>query len=62
MHELTLAGQYSDRLALLVGGALVAVGPPDEILTESAISDHYGAHVKVVDLNGSGHAVVPVRK
>jgi len=62
MHELTLAGQYSDRLALLVQGALVAVGPPDEILTESAISDHYRANVRIVDMNGSGHAVVPVRK
>jgi iron complex transport system ATP-binding protein len=62
MHELTLAGQYSDRLALLVEGALVAVGPPDEILTESAISDHYRANVRIVDMNGSGHAVVPVRK
>jgi iron complex transport system ATP-binding protein len=62
MHELTLAGQYSDRLALLVEGALVAVGPPDEILTESAISDHYRARVRIVDMNGSGHAVVPVRK
>ena len=62
MHELTLAGQYSDRLALLVQGALVAVGPPDEILTESAISDHYRANVRIVNMNGSGHAVVPVRK
>jgi iron complex transport system ATP-binding protein len=62
MHELTLAGQYSDRLALLVEGALVAVGPPDEILTEAAISDHYRANVRIVDLNGSGHAVVPVRR
>src|SRR5205823_739989 len=26
MHELTLAGQYADRLALLVAGRLVAVG------------------------------------
>jgi iron complex transport system ATP-binding protein len=62
MHELTLAGQYSDRIALLVGGQLVAVGAPAEILTESVIGDHFGARVKVVDLNGSGHAVVPVRR
>ncbi|HEX2646791.1 MAG TPA: ABC transporter ATP-binding protein [Candidatus Dormibacteraeota bacterium] len=61
MHELTLAGQYSDRIALLVAGRLVAIGPPSEILTEPVIADHFGARVKVVDLNGSGHAVVPVR-
>ena len=62
MHDLTLAGQYSDRLALLVGGRLVAIGPPAEILTEHAISEHYGAHVAVVGLNGHGTAVVPVRR
>ena len=61
MHELTLAGQYADRLALLVGGELVAVGAPAEVLTESAIASHYHAHVHVLSLNGSGRAVVPVR-
>lgn len=62
MHDLTLAGQYSDRLALLVAGRLVAVGPPSEILTEPAIAEHYQARVQVVPLNGSGAAVVPVRR
>ena len=61
MHDLTLAGQYADRLALLVGGKLVALGPPAEVLTEPAIASHYHAHVQVISLNGSGRAVVPVR-
>jgi len=56
-----LAGQYADRLALLVGGKLVALGPPAEVLTEPAIASHYHAHVQVISLNGSGRAVVPVR-
>ena len=62
MHELTLAGQYSDRLALLDGGRLVALGAPAEILTETMISEHYHAEVRVVAMNGSGSAVVPVRR
>jgi len=62
MHDLTLAGQYSDRLALLVAGRLVAIGPPADILTEPAIAEHYQARVMVVGLNGHGKAVVPVRK
>jgi iron complex transport system ATP-binding protein len=61
MHELTLAGQYADRLALLVGGRLVALGAPAEVLTERAIASHYHAHVQVLSLNGAGRAVVPVR-
>jgi iron complex transport system ATP-binding protein len=62
MHELTLAGQYADRLALLVGGRLVAVGAPAKILTEPTIAEHYQAHVRVIPMNGSGNAVVPVRR
>jgi iron complex transport system ATP-binding protein len=61
MHELTLAGQYADRIALLVGGRLVAVGAPAEVLTEPNIASHYRAQVTVLSLNGSGRAVVPVR-
>ncbi|HEX9364201.1 MAG TPA: ABC transporter ATP-binding protein [Candidatus Dormibacteraeota bacterium] len=62
MHDLTLAGQYADRLALMVQGHVVAVGTPAEILTEPAIAKHYQAEVRVVELNGSGRAVVPVRR
>ena len=61
MHDLTLAGQYADRLALLVGGKLVALGASAEVLTEPAIASHYHANVQVLSLNGSGRAVVPVR-
>jgi iron complex transport system ATP-binding protein len=61
MHDLTLAGQYADRLALLVGGSLVAVGAPAAVLTEPAIADHYRAQVRILQLNGAGRAVIPVR-
>ncbi len=61
MHDLTLAGQYAHRLALLVAGKLVAVGSPAEVLTEPAIADHYGAQVRVLQMNGAGRAVIPVR-
>jgi iron complex transport system ATP-binding protein len=61
MHDLTLAGQYADRMALLVGGNLVAMGTPAEVLTEPAIADHYQAQVRVMQMNGSGRAVIPIR-
>jgi iron complex transport system ATP-binding protein len=62
MHDLTLAGQYADRLLLLDGGRLVAAGNADEVLTRALITEHYGAEVEIVDSPGSGFVVVPVRR
>jgi iron complex transport system ATP-binding protein len=62
MHDLTLAGQYADRLLLLDSGRLVAAGNADEVLTRALITEHYGAEVEVVDAPGSGFVVVPVRR
>ncbi|TFV52566.1 ABC transporter ATP-binding protein [Blastococcus sp. TF02A-35] len=60
LHDLTLAGQYADRLALLSGGRVVAEGTPAEVLTAEALSAHYGARAQVVAGPG-GPAVLPVR-
>jgi cobalamin transport system ATP-binding protein len=60
MHDLTLAGQYADRLALLDGGRLVAEGPPGKVLSEELIAGHYRARVRVATLDGST-VVLPVR-
>jgi len=48
MHDLSLAGQYADRLLLLDGGRLVAEGKADVVLSEQAIATHYGAQVRVI--------------
>jgi iron complex transport system ATP-binding protein len=61
MHDLTLAGQYADRLLLLSGGRIVARGAAEDVLTRALISEHYGAEVQIVGDRGSGIAVVPVR-
>jgi iron complex transport system ATP-binding protein len=60
MHDLTLAGQYADRLLLLDGGRLVAAGTARDVLTRPLISQHYGAEVALVDTE-TGFVVVPVR-
>jgi cobalamin transport system ATP-binding protein len=62
MHDLTLAGQYADRLLLLDGGRLVASGVAEDVLTRALITEHYGAEVEVVDAPGSRFIVVPVRR
>jgi iron complex transport system ATP-binding protein len=62
MHDLTLAGQFADRLLLLAEGRRVAEGTPAEVLTEPAIRTHYSASVKVVPDGDGGILVVPTRR
>jgi iron complex transport system ATP-binding protein len=60
MHDLTVAGQYPDRLVLIDGGREAVSGSPAEVLTEELIARHYGASVRVVS-DGDTIAVVPLR-
>jgi len=60
MHDLTLAGQYADALALLDGGRLVVHGSPAAVLTEERIVRHYRARVRVTNV-GARPVVVPAR-
>ena len=62
MHDLTLAGQYTDRLLLLDRGRIVAGGSAGDVLTGPLIAEHYGADVEVVGEPESGFVVVPVRR
>ncbi len=61
MHDLSLAGQFAERLVLLSGGRTVAAGPPASVLTADAIRRHYGAEVRVVTQEDGGVVVIPVR-
>ncbi len=60
MHDLTLAGQYADRMVMLHGGRVVADGTPAEVLTAERIADVYQARVEVFH-RGRHIAVLPVR-
>ena len=61
MHDLTLAGQFGDRLVLLHGGEVVAEGAPGDVLSESTLAEHYGANVRVVS-DEDGIFVLPRRR
>jgi len=60
MHDLTLAGQYADRLVLLRDGCVVETGGVEEVMTEDNIERHFGARVTVLD-GPFGPVVVPHR-
>lgn len=48
LHDLNLAGLYADRVVLLDGGEIRAVGVPSEVLTEENVREVYRAPVRVV--------------
>jgi iron complex transport system ATP-binding protein len=61
MHDLTLAGQFADRLLLLDGGRAVANGSAANVLTSPILAVHYGAEVHVLT-TPEGHLVVVPRR
>ena len=62
IHDLTLAGQYADRLVLLDRGRVVAQGTPEEVLTEEGVAGFSGARVSIVRGPGGEVVVVPRRR
>ena len=60
MHDLTLAGQFADRLILLSEGRCVAEGVATDVLTVDNIQKYYDAKVEVLE-SSSGLVVVPAR-
>jgi len=61
MHDLTLAGQYADRLLLLDRGRVVADGTAGDVLSAPNVSTYYGADVRIVH-DDDGVFVLPVRR
>ena len=60
MHDLTLAGRFAQRFALLTAGRLVAEGTRAEVLAPHVIAEHYGAAVRVIEDPDLGWAVIPI--
>ena len=61
MHDLTVAGQFTERLVLVSGGSIVADGTAGEVLTPELIERYYGAAVRVQE-EGGRVVVIPLRK
>ncbi|MCL1598014.1 MAG: ABC transporter ATP-binding protein [Actinomycetia bacterium] len=52
IHDLTAAGQFSDRVALIVEGSLVHFGTPVEVLTQTLLQDVFESSIRVIDIDG----------
>ncbi len=58
-HNLNLASRFSDRVVLLSGGRVTAVGEPREVLVAERIEEAFGCPVEVRDLAELGILAVP---
>ena len=55
IHDLTLAGQFADRLALLADGRIAASGSAREVLRDDVLAEHFGAGVQVLTTDSRGY-------
>jgi iron complex transport system ATP-binding protein len=61
LHDLTLAGQFADRLLLMSGGTVAALGSPAEVLDEAVLEKAFGAPVRIIVTEDGEVIVAPQR-
>lgn len=47
LHDLNLAAQYADRIAVMQNGQLIALGTPSEVLTADVLQQAFGIPVHI---------------
>ncbi|MGQ0626123.1 MAG: ABC transporter ATP-binding protein [Sporichthyaceae bacterium] len=61
LHDLNLAARYSHRLIAMKDGAIVASGPPAQVLTEALLAEVFALDARVVpDPVAGSPLVVPI--
>lgn len=63
LHDMNLAARYADRIMLMAGGRMVAMGTPAQVLTADNIGAVYGIEVLVEPHPVFGHpCIFPLRR
>ncbi len=61
LHDMNMAGRYSDHLVAMRAGSVVATGTPDEVLTPGTLRDVFGIDSEVLVDPVSGTPLVSPR-
>jgi iron complex transport system ATP-binding protein len=61
LHDLTLAGQFADRLLLLGAGTVIALGTPEEVLDEAILEKAFGSPVRIIRTEDGELVIAPRR-
>jgi iron complex transport system ATP-binding protein len=63
LHDLNLAAQYCDRVAVLADQQIVAIGPPSEVLVPDLLTTVYGIPVRrLIDGDDMFFAFTPLKR
>jgi iron complex transport system ATP-binding protein len=62
VHDLTLAGQFANRLLLIDQGRVAASGPPASVLRDDVLLPHFGPAVQVLTTPNGDRAVISRRR
>ena len=62
IHDLTLAGQFADRLMLIAEGRIAATGPAAAVLRDDVLAGYFGAGVQVMTTDSGEIAVISRRR
>jgi iron complex transport system ATP-binding protein len=57
VHDLGLALRYCDRLCVLADGAVVAAGPPRQVLQPALMAEVFGVRARQVEIAPGEHAL-----
>lgn len=57
-HDINIAAKYSDKIILLSGGSIFAMGTPAEVITKENLKEVYGVFSEIVDDDGSPHVIL----
>ena len=57
-HDLNIAAKYSDRVIMLKGGSIYAMGTVDEVITEENVRQVYGVDCNIIDDRGRPHVIL----
>jgi len=57
-HDINITAKYADKIIMLYGGTIYAIGTPKEVLTKENLRTVYGVDADVIDVNGRPHIIL----
>lgn len=57
-HDINITAKYADKVIMLYGGTVFAVGTPKEVITKENMRTVYGVDADIIDIDGRPHVIL----